>query len=160
MHCHVNLKSKTIMYNTEKQKNSLKSILWKSGFVSIVIWNIKLLNHYKVGLADYGHPMSTFFQKSQIFWLIGQIGRIRLAILKLNDSPDSLVMQPRSLEHCTVKALCILKPGNYNGYNLWACRGLVNKIGATMQHLFHNVIAAAFHLSVQWPLSGYWIIMK
>ena len=70
----------------------------------------------------------------------------RLAILKLNDFPDSLVMQPRSLEHCTVKALCILKPGNYNGCNLWACRGLVNKIGATMQHLFHNVIAAAFHL--------------
>ena len=28
------------------------------GFVSIVIWNIKLLNHYKVGLADYGHPFS------------------------------------------------------------------------------------------------------
>ena len=84
----------------------------------------------------------------------------RMAILKLNDFPDSLVMQPRSLEHCTVKALCILKPGNYNGCNLWACRGLVNKIGATMQHLFHNVIAAAFHLSVQWPLSGYWIIMK
>ena len=71
----------------------------------------------------------------------------RLGILELNDLQDSLVMQPRSLEHCTVKALCILKPGNYNGCNLWACRGLVNKIGATMQHLFHNVIAAAFHLS-------------
>ena len=70
----------------------------------------------------------------------------RLGILELNDLQDSLVMQPRSLEHCTVKALCILKPGNYNGCNLWACRGLVNKIGATMQHLFHNVIAAAFHL--------------